>query len=787
MLTQVVEVTDGTLNLEFLHQQIDNPLINGIEIIQLGDTVPTGQTGAAIFSINRDSNRIQISNFGNNSFLIENTGEKKITKVELDVTDALYPDTVFDPFGVAGDTVSKPLRINTDEGTGVIEPDNSSYVGTGGIAGFEGIELRFDSTVDGGFESGETLGFSVDMDPNSVAGATKSTLDSGSSPTWDVGGVSGAELIGSTVTVTFEDGTTATSQLQGNDNQGGSQAFATQSVPQLDVDLTVNGLSAGGVGTYDAAGPSVIVNGPAGQTARVVLTKGFIQPGNNNFDEPYRSQLDSQLATLAASDFPANNAVEFQTVDVLLTGDNQDISSLFDLSNVDSFDFVGEDQLPVGFVASIIDPDNSNLPIGPVTQPIYLQFEDDDGTTVPVVSVANDSVVVNEAESQLQLLLNTDVPVPTDETINVTFEVVPGTALAGEDYVLTGGTFDEATGIYSGIATINSGSSSAAINLEIVQDTIAELDEAFTLNITGVSANAQIGDASTAVTIEDNDSTTAPTVSILNGDSSVTEGIGQVQISLATDIPVPSDETVNVSFEIVPGSATAAEDYEFLEGTFDEATGIYTGTVSIAGGSGDVTFNINVVQDVLEEADEAFTVNITGISANAQIGTDSATITIEDDDGAPPTSNTVLYRVNAGGSEIAAIDGGPNWSADTRTLNSPFLTNPGNNLTASFAVAAGSTVAATTPIDIFQSERWDRAPGDDMQWAFDTPEAGQYEVRLFVGNGFGGTSEPGQRVFDVAVEGAVPATFDDIDLSAQFGHLTGGMLTQVVEVTDGTL
>ncbi|MEL7224941.1 MAG: hypothetical protein AAGL17_08740 [Cyanobacteria bacterium J06576_12] len=28
----------------------------------------------------------------------------------------------------------------------------------------------------------------------------------------------------------------------------------------------------------------------------------------------------------------------------------------------------------MGFVASVIDPNNSNLPIGPVSQPIYLQF-----------------------------------------------------------------------------------------------------------------------------------------------------------------------------------------------------------------------------------------------------------------------------------------------------------------------------------------------------------------------------------------------------------------------------
>lgn len=301
MITNTVNVTDGTLNIEFLHG-VENPLVNGIEIIQLGDgtamtptvsiiggpitanesdpqvqisllsdiTVPSDETvdvtfeivpgtatpqqdyeyqsatasfdqqtgvytdtvsiaggssdvtvlidllqdtlpetdedfvvkitevsanaqigtdsttvtiqdddstdGAAVLSITEDSDNVQISNFGSNSFQIVNTGDKQIAQVEIDVTDALYPDTVFDPFGLAGDTVSKPLTIDTNGGTGIVAPSNASYIGAGGMAGFEAIQLVFDENVDGGFDPEETLGFSVDMDPNSVAGAEKTPL-----------------------------------------------------------------------------------------------------------------------------------------------------------------------------------------------------------------------------------------------------------------------------------------------------------------------------------------------------------------------------------------------------------------------------------------------------------------------------------------------------------------------------------------------------------------------------------------------------------------------------------
>ncbi|MGK7895730.1 MAG: malectin domain-containing carbohydrate-binding protein, partial [Xenococcus sp. (in: cyanobacteria)] len=361
--------------------------------------------GEAVLEITIDSNNIQISNFGNNSFQIKNTGDKTIANVEMDVTNALYSDAVFDPFGKAGDTVSKPLTINSNGGTGIVAPSNASYIGAGGQAGFKGIQLVFDENNNNGFEPGETVGFSIDMDPNSVTGTKKQPLDAGSNPSWDVGGVSGAELIGSSFKVTFTDGTTATGQLQGADNQAGAQALASQDSPDLSATLKVNGLDAGDIGTYDE-NPSVIVNGPAGETARVVLTKGFIQPVT-----PYAQFLQNQLDVLAGSDFPANNAVEFQTVDVKLTGEDQDISNFFNFSGVAKFNFQGEDQLPLGFVASIIDPSNNDLSIGSVTKPIYLEFQEQNSEPNPnpkpelqnrVYGVKDGQVIIEAENTNLQ-------------------------------------------------------------------------------------------------------------------------------------------------------------------------------------------------------------------------------------------------------------------------------------------------------------------------------------------------------------------------------------------------
>jgi Malectin domain/Calx-beta domain len=270
-----------------------------------------------------------------------------------------------------------------------------------------------------------------------------------------------------------------------------------------------------------------------------------------------------------------------------------------------------------------------------------------------------------------------------------------------------------------------------------------------------------------------------PTVSIVGGPYSVGEAGGQVQISLLSNKIVPVGQTVTVNYEIVPGTATPQADYS-AGGFFLPETGKYTGTATIASGSADATFLVNILQDTLVEGNETFAVNITSVSSNALIGTGSATVTIVDDDATG--SGTVLYRVNAGGPTVTAIDGGPNWVADTT-----FLLDPGSNSVSGFvAVDPGLTVPTTTPGTIFDTERYDAAGGTEMQYGF-AVAAGTYEVRLYMGNGFSGTAAPGQRVFDVALEGTVLSTLNDVDLSAKFGNQVGGMISNTVSVTDGTL
>jgi len=159
------------------------------------------------------------------------------------------------------------------------------------------------------------------------------------------------------------------------------------------------------------------------------------------------------------------------------------------------------------------------------------------------------------------------------------------------------------------------------------------------------------------------------------------------------------------------------------------------------------------------------------------------TVTVTD---TPP----VLYRVNTGGPVIAAIDGDLDWGADQPGNPSPYLTQAGSNniFTSTTMPVDGSVNQATTPAGIFASERYDSAPGaPNLTYSFPVGQAGNYEIRLYMGNSFSGTSGPGQRVFDATLEGVLLPMLDNVDLSGTYGHQVGTMISHVLKVTDGAI
>ena len=153
-------------------------------------------------------------------------------------------------------------------------------------------------------------------------------------------------------------------------------------------------------------------------------------------------------------------------------------------------------------------------------------------------------------------------------------------------------------------------------------------------------------------------------------------------------------------------------------------------------------------------------------------------------------SPVVLYRVNSGGPQIAAIDGSLDWEEDTVANNSVYLQQAGTNTVSPSTVTQfnGAVNQTTTPLSIFDTERFDFTPGaPNMLYGFPVAEEGNYEVRIYLANGFAGTSETGERIFDVNIEGIIYPLLNDLDISGEYGHSTGTVITHVVPVTDGIL
>jgi PKD repeat protein len=147
-----------------------------------------------------------------------------------------------------------------------------------------------------------------------------------------------------------------------------------------------------------------------------------------------------------------------------------------------------------------------------------------------------------------------------------------------------------------------------------------------------------------------------------------------------------------------------------------------------------------------------------------------------------PGTSPVLFRVNAGGPSLAAVDGGPAWSADTANT-SAFR----NNGSTSSTYPSGTTtvgVPGSTPNAVFDSVRSDGPANPEMQWRFTVPAGVPVQVRLYVVNRASATASPGQRVFDVSLDGAL--VLDDYDVVADVGTGTGTMKAFDV-VSDGTV
>ena len=185
------------------------------------------------------------------------------------------------------------------------------------------------------------------------------------------------------------------------------------------------------------------------------------------------------------------------------------------------------------------------------------------------------------------------------------------TATAGSDYVA----------VVGGTLTIPAGQNSATFNVTINGDTIVEANETFGVTLSApTSANTTFGRASATGTITNDDA--APILPRLSiNDATAPEGNGGSKPLVFTVTLAPaSTQSVTVRYATANGTASMGNDYSSNAGTLTFAPGQTTQTIPVT-----------VIGDLVREANETFSANLSA-PTNAALAKATGIGTIQNDD-----------------------------------------------------------------------------------------------------------------------------------------------------------
>ena len=256
------------------------------------------------------------------------------------------------------------------------------------------------------------------------------------------------------------------------------------------------------------------------------------------------------------------------------------------------------------FTVSLGDLSGNAVPIATSGMVTVTIFDDDDDNVRVTLGAAS----VYENLSSVTVTATLNVAVQGGFTVQAS--TVDGSAIAGEDYTtVTGQTLN----------FIGSLGEEQTFTVPILPDSVAEIDETFTVSLSGLSGNApEINTSSTAlVTIFDDDS-----VTVTLGAASVSEDLSSVTVTATLNVAVQEGFTVEAS--TADGSATAGSDYTAVTGALLSFNGVAGETA---------TFDLMVMDDNIHEGNE--TLILSGMASRPGMTVFDATLTIIDDDDAP--------------------------------------------------------------------------------------------------------------------------------------------------------
>jgi len=283
----------------------------------------------------------------------------------------------------------------------------------------------------------------------------------------------------------------------------------------------------------------------------------------------------------------------------------------------------------------------------------------------PTALTVGDASVTEGSAGTASLTFTVTLAPASGNTVTVDYATADGSATAGADYTPATGTLQ-----------FLPGETSKTVTVTVSGDTIDELDETLTLNLSN-AVNSGIADGQGTGTIVDDD-----TSAVSIGNASVTEGnAGTAAMTFTVSLSTSNSRTVTVGYQTAPGTATAGSDYTTA-----------TGTVTFAPGETSKPVTVTVLGDTIDENDETLTVGLSN-PVNAVAGSPATgTGTIVDDDTATLAISGAAVTEGSSGSVNAVF------TVSLSTASSQTVTVQA--ATADGTAAAGADYTATGPVTL---------------------------------------------------------------------------------------
>ncbi len=478
---------------------------------------------------------------------------------------------------------------------------------------------------------------------------------------------SGADYASGSGTLTFAAGeTTATIEV----------SVVDDGVPELDEDMTVtlsnatNATIGTGTGTGTildpSSSPGVSVSDAKGLEDTVGDLSFVVTLNTAGTSEATVSYATADGTATAGSDYTAMRGT--LTFPVGTTSLTINVPVLPDTARESNEDFI----------LNLTAPANAFIVDGTATGTI----EDDDAS--PEFSIVDG--VASEGDGSVELVVSVGGGRGSLD-LSVDYATSDLTATAGDDFTASSETLTFAAGV-----------STATIRIPLVDDSIDEPDETFSVELTN-PVNATLGVATATATIRDNDD--PPGVSV--ADATGTEGS---TAEFVVSLDAASARTIEVDYDTSSGTARESHDFTATEGTLTFAPGATRSTISV-----------QLADDALDEPAETFTVAL-GSPVGAEIDAGTATGTITDNDDEPTVSvedatgtegadADFVVELSAASGRDVTVDYAT--SDGTAVGGSDFVSARGTLTIAAGAVGATVSVGLTDDAEDEESETFDFA------------------------------------------------------------------------------